>query len=73
MAFVLHFFPSGGGLSQRSYPCQTFDHLITAVTAERALGARDGELFVSCQQELTPEQNDELLRRGAELITNRSE
>jgi hypothetical protein len=73
MAFVLHFFPSGAALAQWSYPCRTFDHLLTAVKAERALGARDDELFVSCKGGLTPEQNDELLRHGAQLITNRSE
>jgi hypothetical protein len=71
MSFELHFVPSAGDLSHWSCSYRTFEQLITAVVAERALGARDDELFVSCPGGLSPQQNDELLRRGARLITNR--
>jgi hypothetical protein len=72
MAFDLHFVPSTGGLCHWSCSYRTFEQLITAVAAERALGARDGELFVSCPEGLSPRQNEELLEHGVQFITTKS-
>jgi hypothetical protein len=70
MAFDLHFVPSTGGLSHWSRRYRTFDHLMTAVVAERALGARDDELFVSCPEGVSRQQHEELLLHGVQIAAS---
>jgi hypothetical protein len=71
MTFELRFVPSVPGLPPWACFYRTFDHLITAVMAELALGARDDELFVSCPEGVSRQQYEELLLHGVQFTTNR--